>query len=104
MPMTRSPWASRAAIPLRMIWQRCPHSIDAHSFKRLHLTDLQTRTLTTRLQSLSLQRIKRAWPAEHRRMGIDKIHCEYVEEMTEPGGWPDIDETSLSRRANDFLK
>lgn len=36
-------------------------------------------------------------------MGIDKFPGEYIEEMTEPTGWPDIDEDSLTNRANDFL-
>ncbi len=36
-------------------------------------------------------------------MGISKIPGEFVEEMTEPLGWPDIDETGLQERATEFL-
>lgn len=36
-------------------------------------------------------------------MGIGKFAGEYVEEMTEPAGWPDIDETELQERAAEFL-
>ncbi|MBI5336549.1 MAG: hypothetical protein HZB45_02550 [Mycolicibacterium rufum] len=36
-------------------------------------------------------------------MGLGKVAGEYIEEMTEPMGWPDIDETLLRQRANDLL-
>lgn len=32
-------------------------------------------------------------------MGLDKFNGEYVEEMTQPIGWPGIDETQLKKRA-----
>jgi len=35
-------------------------------------------------------------------MGMGKPSGEFVEELTEPGGWPDIDETSLYDRATEL--
>ena len=37
-------------------------------------------------------------------MGIEKIAGEYIQEMTEPSGWPDIDENILFARANELLE
>ena len=37
-------------------------------------------------------------------MGIEKLAVEFVEEMTEPSGWPDIDETDLQSRATEFIQ
>ncbi|WP_156448517.1 hypothetical protein [Mycobacterium sp. NAZ190054] len=36
-------------------------------------------------------------------MGIEKIVGEYIEEMTELNGWPDMNESELTRRATEFL-
>lgn len=36
-------------------------------------------------------------------MGLGKITGEYIEEMTEPNGWPDIDEDALRQRANTLI-
>lgn len=36
-------------------------------------------------------------------MGLGKITGEYIEEMTEPNGWPDIDEDSLRQRASALI-
>ena len=36
-------------------------------------------------------------------MGIEKSAVEFAEEMTEPSGWPDVDETLLYGRAADLL-
>ena len=36
-------------------------------------------------------------------MGIGKADGEYIEEMTEPAGWPDIDESSIRDRADAML-
>lgn len=35
-------------------------------------------------------------------LGIDKAKGEYIEQMTEPYGWPDIDEENLRTRARAF--
>lgn len=35
-------------------------------------------------------------------MGIEKAPGEYITEMTEPTGWPDIDEDLLTKRATDL--
>ncbi len=37
-------------------------------------------------------------------MGIEKLPGEYCTEMTEPGGWPEIDESLLRARASEILK
>ena len=37
-------------------------------------------------------------------MGIGKIVGEYIDEMTEPNGWPEIDESSLAARAQEYLR
>ena len=36
-------------------------------------------------------------------MGVQKAAGEYIEEMTEPAGWPDIDEELLAARASEFV-
>ena len=36
-------------------------------------------------------------------MGIGKFPGEYIEEMTQPSGWPNFDEDSLTNRATEFL-
>ena len=37
-------------------------------------------------------------------MGLGKPTGEYVEEMTGPYGWPDIDETVLLNRSTELLQ
>lgn len=37
-------------------------------------------------------------------MGLDKFVGEYTEAMTEPAGWPDMDESMLQERAAAFLR
>ena len=36
-------------------------------------------------------------------MGIEKFVGQYTDAMTEPTGWPDIDEALLQQRSQDYL-